>query len=244
MQDRVRISEIGLYLRCPRLVYFQSLGNLEHRPKNPQNLLLRHLMLSLDGGDVNEARLADYLSRLEVELPLIYRDELDRGEISAAASHLKNLLPELAVSISSMMEMLFPCDVDVELREDRLGLSGRLDRLVRRGQEMVPSLIRSGHPPETGVWKRDRLQLAGYALLVEEQFGCTVRQGQVEYPLAGDVRSALMRSVDRARVLRLRDRITHIKSGQLPDRPQDAPCQGCSVADRCLTRHSLASRFF
>ncbi|NYT02763.1 MAG: Dna2/Cas4 domain-containing protein [Methanosarcinales archaeon] len=244
MKDRIRISEIGLYLRCPRLVYFQSLGTLEPGPRSARHLLLRHLMLSLDEEGADLGRLEEVVARLDVELPLIYREELDREELSAAASVLREQLPDLARSLLPLLKALLPCQVDVELRGDRVGLSGRLDRLVSRGPELVPSLIRGGNPPETGVWKRDRLQLAGYALLVEERFGQTVRQGQVEYPLAGEVRPVLMRSVDRARVLRLRDRIGQIKAGQLPDRPEEAPCQSCKVADSCLTRHSLASRFF
>ncbi len=40
----VRISDIGLYLRCPRMVYFDSLDKLPRRD-NPEHLLLRSLKL-------------------------------------------------------------------------------------------------------------------------------------------------------------------------------------------------------
>ena len=86
--------------------------------------------------------------------------------------------------------------------------------------------------------------LAGYALLLGEKNKTHINHGQVEYPALALVRSVQIRSVDRARVLRIRDRIRQIKEGRLPDRPEDAPCQACETREICETRHSLASRFF
>jgi hypothetical protein len=43
MLTHVRISDIGLYLRCPRLVYFDALGSLPRKAR-PVHLLLRELM--------------------------------------------------------------------------------------------------------------------------------------------------------------------------------------------------------
>ncbi len=86
--------------------------------------------------------------------------------------------------------------------------------------------------------------LAGYALLLGEKQRTHINQGLVEYPRQGLVRAVEIYSVDRARVLRIRDRIKQIKEGQLPDRPEDAPCPDCEAREICETRHSLASRFF
>ncbi len=46
MPPLVRISEIGLYIRCPRLVYYDHLGKLP-RKNNPEQLLLRSLKLRI-----------------------------------------------------------------------------------------------------------------------------------------------------------------------------------------------------
>jgi CRISPR-associated exonuclease Cas4 len=86
--------------------------------------------------------------------------------------------------------------------------------------------------------------LAGYALLLGEKQRTHINQGLVEYPRQALVRAVQIHSVDRARVLRLRDRIRQIKEGQLPDRPEDAPCHACWAAEICETRHSLLSKFF
>jgi len=41
-----------------------------------------------------------------------------------------------------------------------------LDRLITKGP--VPSIIRTGSAPKEGVWRKDRLRLAGHVMLAEE----------------------------------------------------------------------------
>jgi len=238
MHPAVRISDIGLYLFCPRLVYFDSLGKLPSYSSAKQ-ILVRSLVLSLLQKDDLEGQLKDALQRLEVELPLIY--EMEPGEFQVALQEVYGEIGSMANGLCGQMEKLIPFEADVDLYSQRLGLSGRLDRLAPGN---TPSIIRSGRPPENGIWKRDRLVLAGYSLLLGEKGNTKVEWGQVEYPGLGMVRRAPIRSTDKARVLRLRDRIRLIKSGQLPDRPEGSPCQSCQAQQLCEMRHSLASKFF
>lgn len=239
MPPLVRISDIGLYLRCPRLVYFDSLGTMP-RLSNPANLLLRGLMFAISGKADLDGQLRADLAKLEQELPLVY--EIDPEGLRLACNEVEAMIPEIANGLSSNLDLILPSEVEVDLRSDRLGLSGRLDRLMSDGH--VPSIIRTGKAPEDGVWKRDRLVLAGYALLLGEKYGTRIDRGMVEYPRSGLVREVQIHSVDRGRVLRIRDRIQQIKEGQMPDRPEDASCDKCEVKERCETRVSLASKFF
>lgn len=238
MPPLVRISEIGQYLRCPRLVYYDHLGKLP-RKSNPEQLLLRSLMLSLIDTEDPEGQLRAALQRLEQELPLVY--EIEPQELGPACRDLEGRIDEIARSILPQLRLLLPCEVEVDLRSERLGLSGRLDRLA---PGFAPSLIRTGQAPEEGVWKRDRLMLVGYALLLGERYGEKINLGIVEYPRSGAVRLVQIHSVDRSRVLRIRDRIRAIKEGQMPDRPENARCESCDVRELCETRVSLASKFF
>jgi CRISPR-associated exonuclease Cas4 len=241
MHQPVRISDIGLYLRCPRLVYFDSLGSLPRRD-NPEHLLLHSVMIELSSeGDLHE-QLREILARLERELPLVY--EIEPDDLRPACRELEGRIEEIACSLSQHVHQLFPSDVEVDLRSESLGLSGRLDRLIMDGGVPVPSLIRTGTAPEVGVWKRDRLMLAGYALMLQEMHRTRIGRGLVEYPREGVVRDIQIHSVDRSRVLRIRDRVRQIKEGRLPDRSEDGRCQSCESRERCETRVSLASRFF
>lgn len=287
MPPLVRIHDIGLYLRCPRLIYFENLDSMPMKI-DAKNAILRSLMLSISQKDDLEGHLRDILLRLEQEVPLIY--DLETEEVEIACQQLQNEIPSISQGLAGQLDLLIPCEVEIDLHSDRLGLTGRLDRLTARG---MPALIRTGRAPQDGIWKKDRLMLAGYAMLLAEAGrreahgrdakegtetggldkglenelengsengfgkgwekglkkeselkGRCINFGLVEYPRQGLVRSAQIRSVDRARVLRIRDRIRLIKEGQLPDRPENAPCEKCHAAPICETRHSLASRFF
>jgi len=238
MELLVRISDIGLYLRCPRLVYFDALGNLP-RKNDIYRLLLRSLMLSLCYKGDLEDQLHASLARLAQEVPLIY--DVDPAGLQQALAELEGKIPEISKSFLPYYDRLFPNEVEVDLRSSRLGLTGRLDRIVPGPQ---PSLIRTGKAPQDGVWKRDRMMLAGYALLLGERNGTKINRGLIEYPLSGAMREVQIYEVDKARVLRIRDRIRQIKDGRLPDKPTDAPCDKCEMVDSCETKRSLASKFF
>ncbi|MHC1631331.1 MAG: CRISPR-associated protein Cas4 [Methanotrichaceae archaeon] len=243
----VRISDLGLYLRCPRLVYFEAMGrSVWNDTERPFNLLLRDLALSLsdlEPGSNLETWLRDELEKAEEDLPAIYRAQIDLHDLRAAVEETETIIPQMAENLASKLDLINPSETEVDLRSNRLGLSGRLDRLVTKNR-LTPSIIRTGSPPENGVWRNDRIRLAGYALLLEEIHDLNVDQGFVEYFQVSEIRSIEIRSVDRRRVLRIRDRIKQIKDGRLPDRPKGAPCQQCPMAEECKIRRSLASKFF
>ena len=245
MSAPVRISEIGLYLRCPRLVYFQNLGSLA-APEDVARMLLRALMFSLSALPSSQLSASDLkglleenLGRLEQEMPVIY--EIDSIEVESACRDLEPEIEGISQELAGSLNLILPCEVEIDLRSEKLGLSGRLDRLVHGS---VPCIIRTGRAPEAGVWKKDRIILSGYSLLLGEKEKRHIPFGLVEYARQGLIRRVEIHGTDRARVLRIRDRIRLIKQGRLPDRPDDAPCKGCQAEEICRTRHSLASKFF
>jgi CRISPR-associated exonuclease Cas4 len=241
MPPPVRISDVGLYLHCPRLVYLDNFGKIP-RISNAEHILLHSLMLSISQeADLQELeeKMRGSLARLEEELGLIY--EVEQEELAQACRDLEGEISKMARSLAPHLCRLVPSEAEVDLFSERLGLSGRLDRLA---PGCTPSIIRTGQAPKDGIWKRDRILLAGYGLLLGDMHNSRINQGQVEYPRAGFVRSVQIHGVDKARFLRIRDRVRQIKEGQLPDRPKDAPCEQCNAREACETRHSLASRFF
>jgi CRISPR-associated exonuclease Cas4 len=238
MDQTIRIADLRAYLHCPRLVYFDAPKPLPQA----EHMLLRGLALSLS----NEGNLMDSmvqsLERLVEELPFVYPGGFTLEELCMASGAVVEIIPNIAKELLPSLEKLLPCELEVDLRSDKLGFSGRLDRLVDEGK--VPSVIRTGSPPETGVWKSDRLQLTGYAMILEDLNKIRIDKGMVEYPRFGMVREFQIRSIDRSRVLRIRDRIKQIKGGRLPDRPKEAMCESCQIQDLCQAHRSLASKFF
>jgi CRISPR-associated exonuclease Cas4 len=144
MSQPVRISDISLYLRCPRLVYFQAMGRpVWPKAESPKNLLLREMALSLsefepDGETDLLAWLREALERAEAELPVICGEGVNQHDLRAAAGEIRESLPEIASKLSPKLELLIPSEVEVDLRSYRLDLSGRLDRLVSRAGDGGP----------------------------------------------------------------------------------------------------------
>jgi len=186
-----------------------------------------------------QSLLEENLAQLEQELPLIY--EIDSALVESACRDLEPEIENISRGLAGSLDLLLPSEVEVDLYSEKLRLSGRLDRLAQGG---VPSIIRTGRAPEEGVWKKDRIMLSGYALLLGDRVRKHIGFGMVEYARQGLIRRVEIHGTDRARVLRIRDRIQLIKEGRLPDRPDDATCKGCQAEEICQTRHSLASKFF
>ena len=65
---------------------------------------------------------------------------------------------------------------NVSLHSAELGLSGKLDMLIKRGSQRIPVEIKFTQGPAR---LNHRLQLAGYALLLEAIYGLPVTQGYV-----------------------------------------------------------------
>jgi CRISPR-associated exonuclease Cas4 len=63
----------------------------------------------------------------------------------------------------------------------RLGLAGKPDYLVRRGDEVVPVEVKSMRAPAGGPHAAHTFQLAAYCALVEEAYGRRPRHGLIQY---------------------------------------------------------------
>ena len=274
----VKVSEIGIFLNCPRQIYFLSKGY--ELGRSLESIIFKeiaHLLPSLlsedeaggegaaaagAAGSVRAAGGGALLSRIldaAVEaVAVAYREELrellgvaDDGRILSSLSESRAALAAELEERGWLEKILKDGRFfeeeharDVFLVSERLGLSGVLDRLFRGDHGLTPCIVRaSARCPEFGVWHADRIQLAAYALLLEEEFSTVVNRGLVEYIRAGEFREVLIRRRDRIEALRALKRIKRIKAGAFPERGEHARCDACSFKDVCVVeKGSLASK--
>lgn len=135
----------------------------------------------------------------------------------------------------------------LQYESDLLGLRGEADLLRRIDGELVPYEIKRGRSAgakgDRQAWETDRLQVAAYALLAEEQLGQTVQQGRVRYladkvtvrvPIDDELRAIVRAALDRARDLS--------RSTQRPPvTPHENKCVRCSLAPACLPEEARLS---
>ncbi len=248
----IRVSDISVYLKCPRMCYFIKRGQelmKEVTVEYIQRLLLKEMALiygsALNDGNTLSA-LDHELERLSDELRIIYRQELTEASddaVNNAVSGVRTWLEGISSNLSSEHYSRI-CELEPALRTEKLGLTGIPDKLITIGDELTPSIIKTGAMPENGVWKSDRLQLTAYAILVEETYHTVVTRGFVEYARWGKVREVIIKKHERRKILQLRDRVRKIEAGFMPERPTHAPCEHCGFKGICDVKSTLASRFF
>lgn len=247
----IRVSDITLYLKCPRMCYFVGKGHdlvKEITISYTERMILKELALTysaaFSAGD-KLSFLNSELDRISSEIRVIYPElaGVDENTLSNSVSGVRSCLENIS---SNLPGDFYANEALVEpmLLSEKFGLSGSPDKLVKIGGAFMPSVIKTGSMPENGVWRSDRVQLTAYAILLEEKYSAVVERGFVEYARFGKVREAVIKRHERRKVLQVRDRIKKIQNGFMPEKPEDAPCDTCGFTGICDVKSTLASRFF
>lgn len=125
---------------------------------------------------------------------------------------------------------------DVAVRSERLGISGRVDMVIRvPGPQGDEAVVVDYKLTEGKVGSHVAMQLGAYALLIEEAWGIPVRRGFIYHlgqrraePIA--ITPALRRKVAEATAALKR----FIVSERMPDPPKSlAPCVACEFRRFC-----------
>ena len=171
-------------------------------------------------------RIPFYRYVLPVERPVTYK--MERGKaVQAAVEALERRRGFRAYGMKEG-ERLF----GVWLRSRRLGLSGKLDLLIRTPETCYPVDFKDteGRPRQN-----HRVQLAAYALLVEEMFGTPVPQAFVYLVPQKEVVALPVKEADRTEVVRiLAETRRMIAREQTPEpTPVRRRCEACEYQNYC-----------
>lgn len=250
----IRVSDITIYHKCPRMCFFTNNGHNLIKDGTPgylEGIILKELALVYDLAFNSEDKLSILnleLDRILKEIPVIYRNELSSIEdemLAEAVTDVRSCLLVICSNLSSY-NGFFTGELshNESLQSEKFGLTGSPDRLIRTNDELTPSIIKTSNMPLNGVWQGDRLQLTAYAVLAEEKYDIPVKRGFVEYARWGVVREAVIRRHERRNVLQILEKIKKIQNGIMPEKPKDAPCEYCGFTGMCDVKSTLASRFF
>jgi len=127
-----------------------------------------------------------------------------------------------------------------DLASDRLGLVGRVDAVRRHDGLWIPLEIKRGRARREGTapaaWPSDALQVAAYAMLLEDALGTPVPEAHIRYladdvtvvvPVTDALRQSVLAAVERGRELRRR-------AERPPVAENERLCLRCSLAPVCL----------
>jgi CRISPR-associated protein Cas1 len=175
---------------------------------------------------------------------LFYLEEVENVRLADAAVYAgRRLHVELAREEEGEWHTL-------DLESERLGLKGRIDCLRRRDGSFIPyehkrgraarnnkvnghSTVKAG---DAAAWPSDRIQVAAYTMLIEENTGQSITEARVRYhqdnvtvriPVDAAAREEVMQAIQRAREL--------ASSIQRPPvTTNERLCVKCSLAPACL----------
>jgi CRISPR-associated exonuclease Cas4 len=263
----INVSDLLLYINCPRRVYFVSRGFElfpEVNASRLERMLLKELSLNYSdivrkcslNADILCKELEAVLSQAYEDLPLMFpkefarieKESLEEGNVRARAK-----IPEIAANLlkgieefgkDSMLAALTPIKTEPIISSERLNMKGSPSKIVCFEGVNVPSIIKPGSCPLQGVWASDRTHATALALLLEAGSGKEVPFAFVEYVSFGLLRKVVIRSSDRREVLRICRRVEKIKAGFMPEKTEEKFCAECTFSEHCVSNSSLMSKFF
>jgi len=124
--------------------------------------------------------------------------------------------------------------MSAELSSERLRLRGKVDALVAADGDLAVYEVKMGEPPARP-WPEQLVQLAAYALLLEERHGRLVNRGYLHY-LGGDVvREVAIREADKRIVRNLvADMQAVVGTEDMPGRAPATKCLDCVYRKVCV----------
>lgn len=261
MKKIINITEITEYLYCPRKLFLKLkgireapnqkmiLGMLRHKAldifNRQEKVLVSSIREKLEEKEVK--RLYDELIRKIVSQvysenkSLSYKFSISEKEFSDSVD--RSITPEIHLRVDAILRTLEKNFLGAELwrnlkpkyltelklESEELGLRGRVDR-VKIGEEIIPFEIKTREK----IFESDKIQLAGYSLLLEKEFNKPINRGIVE--ILGKQQEIEIGEELKNRVLEIAEKIRNLteETASFPNNFQ--MCQSCSLNEICSSK--------
>ncbi|MBW3019091.1 PD-(D/E)XK nuclease family protein [Candidatus Woesearchaeota archaeon] len=205
----ISVSALSSYIHCPRQFFVHYvlkealppkdvivLGSIKHKVYEMIADREKDIICSLlPGSDVHSVLRTCFVKFLRdavrassnrlrtVQLPLVDAFRLClpavEFEVKSRVAPVSALL-DAGLYGEDLYAELSP-KVKSEYSVKALELSGRVDRLECHPDRVIPVELKSGKPPDEGVWDTHRMQVACYMLMLAEHFGTAVNKAVVHY---------------------------------------------------------------
>ena len=259
MKKIINITDITEYLYCPRKVYLKLIKGIKSPPTQRMiNGMLRHNVFDLFSKnekdlveDINEKTeekeiIEQYETLLEdiakyvlaQNYSLVSKFNINEKEFIKSVKETMN--PEISLrtkSVISVLEKGFfgkelwinlspKYQTEFKLESEDLGLKGRADR-VMFSDLITPYEIKT----RDKIYDSDKIQLAGYALLLEKEFNKEVNLGIVEF--LGQQQEIEITPELKNQVLEIAEKIRNLteETASMPNNFQK--CMNCELKENC-----------
>ncbi len=130
---------------------------------------------------------------------------------------------------------------EYRIDSEKLNLIGIIDQLEIHGNMLVPVEMKTGKCPSEGVWPGHSIQIAAYALLLEDKFGIELKGGFLRYLDAKEKRYVAINPFLRLEVKETLEKVKALlESKEIPDFEENKnKCARCGLKQRCYDEEEL-----
>jgi len=171
--------------------------------------------------------------------PLIMEESITR------AKNIWEFMQTHLVYGKDLWEKLTPkIKTEYRITSEKLGIRGIIDQIEVYEKGVVPVELKTGSCPKEGVWPNHKIQLAAYALLLEEGFSTNVKEGFITYLDVKQRRHVPINPFLRQELLDLITKVKNLLNNKdLPDFEKNQnKCNKCGIKDICHSPKTIEKR--
>lgn len=161
---------------------------------------------------------------------------LFRMEAEMRASNLFSFIEKNKVYGEALWESLTPkLKSEYKIASQNLYLTGKIDQVQVFPTMLLPVELKTGKAPKEGAWEDHKIQLAAYALLLEDSFKVPINSGIIRYVDDNQARSIEINPFLKDQVKELVKEVKAMLSSEKlpPLNKNENKCRSCSLKEIC-----------
>lgn len=126
-----------------------------------------------------------------------------------------------------------------QLISENLGLVGRADKIEAKEEGLSIVEVKTGKPPEKGVWESQEIQAGAYIMMAKERFGEKVsNEGFIEYVESKERRAVILDDMLEKKIKTVIEAVKDIISKNfIPKAEESQKCSSCGLRDICFSEN-------
>jgi len=166
------------------------------------------------------------------------------NEAETRSKNILDFIQKYNIYGKELWEKLTPKIISEQrVESEKLQLKGIVDRIEVYENGYVPIELKTGKMPKQGVWPGHRIQIAAYALLLEEKFKTNVKEGFVRYLDVNETRQIAINPFMKDEIIKLVREVQNLlKSQNLPNYCENKnKCAKCGVRETCYNEQEVTT---
>lgn len=133
---------------------------------------------------------------------------------------------------------------EFRITSEKLNLTGVIDQIEIYEKGYVPVELKTGQCPREGVWPNHKIQIAAYALMLEELYSTEIKEGFIAYLDAKQRRHVPINPFLKHEIIELMEKTNQLlKSAEIPEKTDNInKCKACGLREQCFDEKTLKNK--